>query len=168
MSVLEKAAEMLEQRPLCDHCLGRQFALLGHGLENDERGRALKLAILFEAQQQSDSGNKDGVKTMKLLASNGFYAPARQVLQKMHKRLSKKGQDQPCFVCQGKFENIETLVETAFRRMQGYDFTTFLIGIELPTRVEEREDEFRAAFAVNYGEGLRNEFGRLIGKRIRC
>jgi tRNA pseudouridine synthase 10 len=49
MEILEKALEMLEKYPLCDHCLGRQFALLGQNIENDERGRALKLTLTLKA-----------------------------------------------------------------------------------------------------------------------
>jgi tRNA pseudouridine synthase 10 len=47
-----------------------------------------------------------------------------------------------------------------------YEYTSFLVGIELPVAMEEREDEFKAAFNVNYGESIRHEFGRLLGKRI--
>lgn len=49
MEILQLALKMLEKYPLCDHCLGRQFAMLGHGVENDERGRAIKLVLAFEA-----------------------------------------------------------------------------------------------------------------------
>jgi tRNA pseudouridine synthase 10 len=47
-----------------------------------------------------------------------------------------------------------------------YEYTTFLVGVELPVAVEEREDEFKAAFNVSYGESIRHEFGRLLGKGI--
>jgi tRNA pseudouridine synthase 10 len=40
------------------------------------------------------------------------------------------------------------------------------VGIDLPLSVEEREDEFHAAFNVGYGESMRHEFGRLFGKLI--
>lgn len=49
MDVLEKTVQMLEAYPLCDHCLGRQFALLGRGLENDRRGQALKLSLMLQS-----------------------------------------------------------------------------------------------------------------------
>lgn len=39
LDVTEKALE----KELCDHCLGRMFAQLGHGLTNDERGKALRV-----------------------------------------------------------------------------------------------------------------------------
>ncbi len=34
--------------PICDHCLGRIYALLGHGLSNDERGRAIRVLYAME------------------------------------------------------------------------------------------------------------------------
>ncbi len=49
MGILKKALSMLEKHPLCDHCLGRQFALLGHGIENDERGKAIKIVLTLKA-----------------------------------------------------------------------------------------------------------------------
>ncbi len=166
MSILKKALEMLEQRPLCDHCLGRQFALLGHGLEDDERGRALKLALLFESQIQADSGDAHGIRTIKVLASNGFSAPAMQVLKKFSKRLSKSALNKACFLCDGKLSDVDSVAVAAVRKLKDYDFSTFLVGVTLSADLEEREDEFKSVFDVKYGESLRNEFGRLIGKRI--
>lgn len=31
-----------EMPPMCDHCLGRQLALIGHGMRNDERGKEMR------------------------------------------------------------------------------------------------------------------------------
>jgi tRNA pseudouridine synthase 10 len=41
MEIGEKASELLELE-ICDHCLGRQFAQLGHGLENHTRGKIVR------------------------------------------------------------------------------------------------------------------------------
>ncbi|MFP4038461.1 MAG: tRNA pseudouridine(54/55) synthase Pus10 [Candidatus Nanohaloarchaea archaeon] len=41
MKIGEKASQLL-QLDLCDHCLGRQFAQLGHGLENHQRGKIVR------------------------------------------------------------------------------------------------------------------------------
>ncbi|MFO8109954.1 MAG: tRNA pseudouridine(54/55) synthase Pus10 [Thermoplasmata archaeon] len=41
--ILSKAKEAMDE-DLCDHCLGRLFAQLGHGLTNDERGCTLRIA----------------------------------------------------------------------------------------------------------------------------
>src|SRR4030043_281543 len=164
MGILKKALNMLEKHPLCDHCLGRQFALLGHGIENDERGKAIKLVLTFKAHVTA-AKNKDSVKALKVLALNGFSKPALQLLQKKKKRVPKKSLAH-CFLCEDKFGNIGATVKQALTLLVAYEYTTFLVGIELPTEVEEREDEFKATFEVNHGENLRNEFGRLIGKKI--
>ncbi|HVP27036.1 MAG TPA: tRNA pseudouridine(54/55) synthase Pus10, partial [Candidatus Bathyarchaeia archaeon] len=71
-----------------------------------------------------------------------------------------------CFLCEDKFENITDFVEKALKLLESYEYSSFLVGIELPLAVAEREDEFRAEFEVDYGENMRNEFGRVIGKKI--
>ena len=49
MDFLENALEMVRKYSLCDHCLGRQFALLGYNLENKNRGNALKLVLVLQS-----------------------------------------------------------------------------------------------------------------------
>ena len=61
---------------------------------------------------------------------------------------------------------VDSLTQKALDAIAGYEFTTFLVGIELPTKVEEREDEFKAAINVGYGESIKHEFGRLLGKAL--
>lgn len=46
--ILEKVSEILEYGPVCDHCLGRFFGKLSHGLGNEERGRSLRIAYSLE------------------------------------------------------------------------------------------------------------------------
>jgi tRNA pseudouridine synthase 10 len=166
MSILEKALAMLEKHSLCDHCLGRQFAMLGTGLQNDERGKAIKLVLALEAQALTSSKPEEGVKNLKVLAANGFSETARQVLRKMNKRISNKAVSKTCFLCDNKFEIVDGLVRKALPLLKDYEYNTFLVGTELPTKVKEREDEFKAEFEINYGEDLRNEFGRAVGRKI--
>jgi tRNA pseudouridine synthase 10 len=166
MNILETSSRMLEQYPLCDHCLGRQFALLGHGIENDERGKAIKLALTLTAHQLALSKSNEGIRILKILATNGYSKTAESILQKMKKRVPRKNLPNACFLCENKFEDITDLVAKALQKLEGYEFNSFLVGIELPVSVEEREDEFKADFDVSYGENMRNEFGRIIGKKI--
>ena len=44
-NVLATAAEIVRAGPICDECLGRAFAKLGHGLANAERGQALRTLL---------------------------------------------------------------------------------------------------------------------------
>ncbi|ASJ06852.1 tRNA pseudouridine(54/55) synthase Pus10 [Thermococcus pacificus] len=45
--ITEKAGRVLEKYELCDHCLGRLFARLGKGT-NEERGRAIRFVLNME------------------------------------------------------------------------------------------------------------------------
>ncbi len=76
MELLKKAQEMLETHPLCDHCLGRQFALLGYGLDDQKRGETLKLLLTMKNHQLALSGKKAGFSNLRILASNGSFEMA--------------------------------------------------------------------------------------------
>lgn len=166
MNLLEKALKMLEKYSLCDHCLGRQFALLGHGMENYERGEAIKTTLTLEAHTLALSKNKRGIRTLKILATNGFSETAKQLLHKLKKRIPRKRVPRTCFLCEDKFKTVDGLAEKALEKLKEYEYNNFLVGIHLPVGVEEREDEFKAEFEVFYGESMRNEFGRTVGKEI--
>ncbi|NIU39303.1 tRNA pseudouridine(54/55) synthase Pus10, partial [Candidatus Bathyarchaeota archaeon] len=71
MEMLKKAQKMLEKHPLCDHCLGRQFALLGYGLGNQKRGEAVKLLLTMKGHQLALSGKKAGFSLLKTVATKG-------------------------------------------------------------------------------------------------
>ncbi|MFQ5758404.1 MAG: tRNA pseudouridine(54/55) synthase Pus10 [Candidatus Bathyarchaeia archaeon] len=163
MVILEKAQKMLEKYPLCNHCLGRQFALLGYGLDDEKRGEAIKILLTMKANKLALRGEKAGFSLLKTLATNGSFDMATKVLRKLRKKAGKKRE---CYLCEGKFEQIPRLVSTSIEKLADYEYTTFLVGIRLPTRVEEREDEFKAEFEVKHGEGMRNGFSRGIGKEI--
>ncbi len=167
MDVLEKAAELLSKYPLCDHCLGRQFALLGYSMENNVRGLALKVSLTMQANAlATQEKNVEGIKQLKILATNGFSATAQETLEHLKKRLPKQDAQVKCYLCEGKFDLVDCLTEKAQKALEGYEFTTFLVGIELPLSVEEREDEFKAAFNIENGESIRHEFGRVYGKAL--
>jgi tRNA pseudouridine synthase 10 len=166
MDVLKKAFEILSKYPLCDHCLGRQFALLGYSMENNIRGQSLKVSLTLQANDLSAEKNAEGIKHLKVLASNGFSREAQETLKHLKKRLPKKDDAIKCSLCDGKFKIVDSLTQKAIAAITDYEFTTFLVGIELPLKVEEREDEFKAAVNVGYGESMKHEFGRLLGKAV--
>jgi tRNA pseudouridine synthase 10 len=167
MDVLDTALAMLERHPLCDNCLGRQFALLGYSLENNRRGEALKLSLTLQANLYISDKNLQGIKAIKVLATNGFYQPAADTLHHLKKRLPKT-ESAACFLCEGKIQNVDTLVEKVLQQLGSYEYESFLVGIEVPVAVVEREDEFRAASSLSFSESIKHEFGRLIGKRIEA
>lgn len=163
MEILEKTRRMLEKYALCDFCLGRQFALLGYGLDDQKRGEALKLLLTMQGHREALLRKKTGISLLKTLAANGSFTMASEILKKMKKRVGEK---KNCYLCEGRFDLLEDLVKSSVRKLKRYEYNTFLVGMELPTEVEEREDEFKAEFEVRHGESMRNEFSRDIGKRI--
>ena len=167
MDVLAQAAAMLQKYPLCDHCLGRQFALLGYNLENNRRGEALKLGLTLQASAEASNKKLEGTKCLKVLAANGFSQIAQATLKHLKKRLPKV-EAQHCFLCDDRFQQVDKLVSLIFEATQHYEYATFLIGIEIPVSVEEREDEFKSAFSVGYSENIKHEFGRVLGKRVEA
>jgi tRNA pseudouridine synthase 10 len=166
MDILEKSLEMLKEHPLCDHCLGRQFAALGYDMENDERGRAIKSTLTLKSHALILSKNREGKEILKILATNGFSKTATETLKKNGKQIPTRSFPEKCFLCENTFDNVEVLAKTSLKNLQDYEYNSFLVGIELPVSVEEREDEFKARFSVDYSENMRNEFGRVIGKKI--
>lgn len=163
MEILEKAQKMLKKRSLCNHCLGRQFAMLGYGLGNQKRGETIKFLSTMKAHKLALSKHRSGIALLKTLATNGSFNMAIEILERMGKKPSEK---QQCYLCEGRFESIQEFVESALKELNNYEFSTFLVGIELPTQAEEKEDEFKAEFEVKHGESMRNEFSREIGKEI--
>ena len=167
MDVLEKAQRMLETYPLCDNCLGRQFALLGRGLENDRRGQAIKLSLTLQASASASAKENQGVKLLKILANNALSKEAQSTLKYLKKRIPKKAVAH-CLLCEDQFYHVNELVTKALEKIENYEFTSFLVGIELPAIICEREDEFKAKFEVTYSESIKHEFGRVIGKAIEA
>ncbi len=53
MDLLPKAEEAVK-KDLCDHCLGRLFALMGHGLTNKERGKALRVYLAMASSTEDN------------------------------------------------------------------------------------------------------------------
>ena len=97
MDVLEKAFELLSKYPLCDHCLGRQFASLGYSMENNVRGSALKISLTLQANDLAKEKNLDGIKQLKILATNGFSREAQETLKHLKKRVPKEARRQRVF-----------------------------------------------------------------------
>lgn len=165
--MLEASLKMLERYPLCDACLGRQFALLGFGMDNRERGKAIKTILAMGAHEAALSRDKNvkakGVAMLKILASHGSFKMASDLLRRMKRRVSEENK---CFLCGGRFENLQPLVEKILNMLADYEYESFLVGIKLPLEVEEREDEFKSEFSVQHGEGIKNEFSRVIGKDL--
>ena len=163
MDILEKAQRMLEENPLCDNCLGRQFAFLGYGVENRDRGRAIKVLLTMKGHRLALLKKPEGIALLRTLAENGGFKMAADVLRKLEQT---PGEKRECFLCGNRFDFLPYLIEKAVEMLRDYEYDTFLVGIRIPTEIEEREDELKAKFGIEHGESMRNEFSRVLGKML--
>jgi len=166
MIILERAKSLLEDFSLCDHCLGRQFALLGHGLGNGQRGHAIRLLLVIEADRQLKEDEKAGKQALIALAKDGLSDIAKKTTTA--RGVEVKTEKKECDLCKGAFADLDRYAEMASKRMAAYEYESFVVGIHVPPEVEEHEDELRARYELKWGESIRNEFSREIGKRLQA
>jgi len=58
MNLLDVAIKVLDQGPICDSCLGRQFAKLSTGWSNKERGAAIRMVLVMHRNQEMQKAEK--------------------------------------------------------------------------------------------------------------
>lgn len=134
---IREKKKILQEKEMCLHCLGRQFAQLGHGLENYERGAIVK---------KENKLSEDDFKTENIPEDA---------------ELGGK-----CSYCQGVFEQIEKYAEMVIDSFQKYQLKTFLIGIRPPEKAIEKEEKLWEEAGVQFTEPIKTELSRLIGKEI--
>jgi len=140
--------------------------MLGYGLGNDERGRIIKIYLAIQAHMQALKGEKEkAIKTLKILASKGSLKIATDVLKKLGIEL--EFEPEKCTICNCIFNKINDIVAKILNELEKYEYKSFLVGVRVPSEVEESEDELRSEFNIEYGENIRNELSREIGKRVQ-
>ncbi len=137
--IKEKAEALLENEELCSHCLGRQFAQLGHGLENYERAAIIRETPIEELGEDS-------------------FDP-----EKVPESVTEGGE---CRICQGVFHDLDRYTDMVIDSFDRYELETFLVGIRPPEDVERAEEELWEEYGIEYTEPIKTEISRLIGKRI--
>lgn len=157
--ILESARKMITKYPLCDCCFGRQFGGLARGVTNRERGRAIKLVLAMEGHMESKKGDVGGEAILRALAVNGGFKPASNVLSG-----TEPGGE--CCICGGALEKVAGYAEGAAKALEGYAFSNFLVGVRVSGEVAEKEDSLKTEFGIEFGESLKMESSREIGKAL--
>ncbi len=139
MTILETARKILKEGPVCDHCLGRQFAKLSTGLGNDERGKAVRLMLSMQAGESGDP------ELPELLKNSGAGK---------------------CWVCNNLFTHLDKWAEKAVRALSDYEYDNFLVGTRVTGLLAENEEIIWAQGGVTFAEPLKTELNREVGKRI--
>jgi tRNA pseudouridine synthase 10 len=164
--ILDQANLLLQNIALCDRCLGRQFGNLLTGLTNKQRGFALKVVLGLHEEWQRKLGNDVDANQdlLRGLIRSGFNftreSPTERVLQ-------SPGTNE-CELCQGVFfdRNLANFARMAVETGTNVQFETFLVGSVFPASFLEHEDELRARFNLHFGESMKSELNREVGKLI--
>lgn len=148
--MLERVKDLLRERYLCDNCLGRQFAQLGSGLTNAERGRAVRLALLLSYEEEPFSIDGRNFAGWRLRKQRLAEVPKKEM---------------GCAVCGGLFEELGELAEKAVQAMGKWEARSFAAGT-LPGALQQREEAVWEDGGIEHVEPLRAELNREFGKRV--
>lgn len=152
--ILKTAHRIIGLGPICDSCLGRQFAMLSTGLTNVERGRSLKTVLAMQASALDDKA------LLEELAPS--FKPARLKLGR------KDEEDARCSVCLGEMrpENLERWAVKAAEALGDREYSTFLVGTKMSGLLAENEELLLADGGSKHAEPFKSELNREVGKLI--
>ena len=157
---------ILSEFTLCANCLGRQFGTLLTGTSNKERGEALLLTLGMDIHQTYIESKKIPETIHNLLKVK--YTPFSSLITKIEELKSFTIENNPCFICNDLFreETLNTIANSIVAQSRRYEFTTFLVGCNTPPAITEKEEILRSKFSLQFGETLKSEFNREIGKLV--
>ncbi len=139
MTILDTARKILHEGPICDHCLGRQFAKLSTGLGNDRRGQALRITLAMQAGAEKDDT--------------------------LQEELANSAQNK-CWVCNNLFTHLDYWAEKAVSALSDYEYDNFLVGTKVTGLLAENEEIIWAQSGTTFAEPLKTELNREVGKRV--
>ena len=153
--ILETARKIIRLGPICDNCLGRQFAMLSTGLTNAERGRSIKTVL---AMQASASGGQSLCRK----SWRPLSGPARLKLGR------KDEEDARCTVCLGEMapQKLDDWAEKAAAALAGWEIETLVVGTKMSGLLAENEELLLADGGSTHAEPFKSELNREVGKRL--
>ncbi|MHA1577688.1 MAG: tRNA pseudouridine(54/55) synthase Pus10, partial [Candidatus Thorarchaeota archaeon] len=168
ISLIDLVKRILEKYPICDHCLGRQFAWLSTRTSNLERGRSLKLVLSMIADASiRNAENSQGNNLLQILAENGMHEPAKALCIKNKVEFEEID---TCHLCHKNEKSIYDMIPSIAERANEYtksiEFESFLVGSVPDVILSERQDEIRSQFELLNAETLKSDFNRELGKQL--
>ncbi len=163
-NIAKSAQAILTKYTLCNSCLGRQYALLGREIANIKRGESLKLYLALVGSEFLELDKKEaGIELLKIVASHGNFQSAIASLKKLGITIESA---KSCYICEGFMEKLDEFAELILKTIAEREYHSFLIGSKIPEIVIDREDGLRAEFNLKYGESIKAELNRELGKRL--
>lgn len=168
-TLAENVIDILTRYPLCNRCLGRLYAYLGRGLDNAERGKALKIYTIMELHRRIVEGDNSALDKLKSVIPN-IKIPIQPLLDVLNVDIDKRilNEVRKCFICNDTIDEVinsyskyiaQHIVETSRR--------SFLVGVIVPNDILERENSIVKEFQIKYWENIKRELKREIGKRVQ-
>lgn len=163
--LINSALRLLSKYPLCDYCLGRQFATVGPGLSNWEKGRSLKTVLFMISQLNLKADESAALRIIRQLSMSG-YQPATRYLENSGHEVPSAA---PCFICEGYLdrERFKSLAEKILKELNGYEFDSLLLGARVPPWIREKEDTIRSECMIITGQDIKEDVTREIGRIIQ-
>ena len=155
MTILETAKKIINEGPICDHCMGRQFAKLSTGLTNVERGQAIKLSLAMEGDALFKEAGDESL--LEELSKSSNYA---------RKTLKIHGEDEKCWVCMGIFGELDQWADRAVESIGDREYSTFLVGTKVSGLIGENEEILWSECGITQAEQFKTEMNREVGKLI--
>jgi len=162
--LLSTAEQLLRRYSLCDWCMGRQFAFQGYGLTNEMRGKALKVLLLMVAIETYQKNQKRGITRLKRLAERGMFQPAKEFLEK--EEITNLEDSNQCDICNGVMNKLDEASNAVVQTLQGWELNSILVGSKIAPSIVEREEQLRSEIQIEFGEPMKAELNREIGKRV--
>ena len=164
VSMLRSAQKILRHYTIDDWCLGRQFAMLGYGLTNKDRGSALKTLLLLAGTETYRQNPKRGITMIRRLAENGQFQPAQEFLKK--EGITDLKPPQKCDVCGGVMDQLQKPARAVIKALKGWEAASILIGTRVDPTIIEKEEQLRSELQIDTGEPIKAELNREIGKLV--
>ncbi len=164
-TILEKALKAIEKYNLCNHCLGRLFARLGYGMENYERGKAIKDTLFMILHSRIDE-KEENLEYIKKLAKSG-HEPSIRFLKEVY---NIDIEVDKCYICRNEiFNRIEEISNKVLEFINSIDveFKTYHIGTRIPKEYIMRDIEVSTDIGSIWSESIKRELNRIIGKKIK-
>ena len=136
----------------------------GYGLTNKDRGRAIKTLLLMAGTETYEKNPQRGTASLRHLAENGRFQPAREFLEK--EGITDIEAGKPCDICQGIMEDVAQGADAVIQALNGWEFESILIGTRVDPSIIEKEEQLRSLLKLGTGEPIKAELNREIGKSV--
>ncbi|MHA2243791.1 MAG: tRNA pseudouridine(54/55) synthase Pus10 [Candidatus Hodarchaeales archaeon] len=163
--ILKQVNNLITNVHCCNSCLGRQFGNLLSGLSNVKRGEALKILLLMEWENNHRLFTVEPPSLSSLLSKD--FDVGQVSIQRFYPEV--QSDNSPCDICLDNLSpgKLNALANDALQALSEYEFSTFLVGSQFPPSIIDREDNIRGTYNLEFGESIKSEFNREIGKQLQ-